>query len=334
MDAGHALHTVNAVNAVNAVIEAGIEAGIEARNLTKRFRATLAVDDISFVVRPGRVTGLVGPNGAGKSTLMRMILGLDVPTSGSVTVGGSRYTDLAEPLRVIGALLDAKAIEPGRSAADHLLWLVQSNGIPRSRVDEVLATVGLSDVAGKKVGTFSLGMHQRLGVAAALLGNPPVLMFDEPINGLDPDGILWIRNILRSLAAEGRTVFLSSHLMSEMAQTADHLIVIGQGRLIADGPLADIVHTSTGRSVLVRAHRITDLGDVLTRSGAEVLRSDGGLTVVGMTSTQIGEAALRAGIALDELTPRNASLEDAFLQLTHDTTDFRALSDAISGEPR
>jgi ABC-2 type transport system ATP-binding protein len=264
-----------------------------------------------------------------------MILGLDIPTAGSVTVAGSRYADLSEPLRVIGALLDAKAVEPGRRAADHLLWLVQSNGIPRSRIDEVLATVGLSDVAGHKVGTFSLGMHQRLGVAAALLGDPPILMFDEPINGLDPDGILWIRNILRSLAAEGRTVFLSSHLMSEMAQTADHLIVIGQGRIIADGPLADIVRTTTGASVFVRARRGGELGDVLAGHGAEVVRSEaGGLTVVGMTSTEIGQAALTAGIALDELTPRNASLEEAFLQLTHDTTDYRALSDALSGDPR
>jgi ABC-2 type transport system ATP-binding protein len=285
---------------------------IEVDSLTKRYRSTVAVDDVSFVVHAGSVTGLVGPNGAGKSTLMRMILGLDVPTAGRVIVAGHRYTDLVAPLTVIGALLDAKAVDPARAAANHLRWLAESNGIGRNRVEVVLEVVGLSDVAGKKVGTFSLGMHQRLGVAAALLGDPPILMFDEPINGLDPDGILWIRNLLRSLAAEGRTVFLSSHVMAEMSQTADNLIVMGQGRVIANAPLRDIV--AAGRDgVVVRSRRLGDLADALARCG---------------------EAALAAGIPLDELTPRHASLEEAFFGLTDDARDFRAIGATTSGGSR
>ena len=215
---------------------------IEAKHLTKRYGKTVAVDEVSFTVQPGRVTGFLGPNGAGKSTTMRMILGLDTPSSGSVLVDGKPYRELTDPLRSVGALLDAKAIVGGRSAANHLTWLADSNGIARRRVSEVLDIVGLSDVAGKRVGTFSLGMNQRLGIAAALLGDPETVMFDEPINGLDPDGILWIRNLMKSLAAEGRTVFLSSHLMSEMAQTADHLLVIGRGRIIADASTEEFIN--------------------------------------------------------------------------------------------
>ena len=222
---------------------------IEARHLTKRYGKTVAVDEVSFVVRPGRVTGFLGPNGAGKSTTMRMILGLDAPSAGSVLIDGKPYGELADPLRSVGALLDAKAIVGGRSAANHLKWLADSNGVPRRRVSEVLDIVGLSDVAGRRVGTFSLGMNQRLGIAAALLGDPHTVMFDEPINGLDPDGILWIRNLMKSLAAEGRTVFLSSHLMSEMAQTADHLLVIGRGRIMADASTDDFVNGHSAATV-------------------------------------------------------------------------------------
>ncbi len=238
---------------------------IEARHLTKHYGKTVAVDDVSFVVRPGRVTGFLGPNGAGKSTTMRMVLGLDAPSAGSVLIDGKPYGELADPLRSVGALLDAKAIVGGRSAANHLKWLADSNGISRRRVGEVLDIVGLSDVAGKRVGTFSLGMNQRLGIAAALLGDPHTVMFDEPINGLDPDGILWIRNLMKSLAAEGRTVFLSSHLMSEMAQTADHLLVIGRGRIMADASTDDFVNGHSAATV--RALEPRELADALTRPG-------------------------------------------------------------------
>ena len=225
---------------------------IEARHLTKHYGKTVAVDDVSFVVQPGRVTGFLGPNGAGKSTTMRMVLGLDAPSSGSVLIDGKPYAELADPLRSVGALLDAKAIVGGRSAANHLMWLADSNGIARRRVGEVLDIVGLSDVAGKRVGTFSLGMNQRLGIAAALLGDPHTVMFDEPINGLDPDGILWIRNLMKSLAFEGRTVFLSSHLMSEMAQTADHLLVVGRGRIMADASTDEFVNGHSAATVRAR----------------------------------------------------------------------------------
>jgi ABC-2 type transport system ATP-binding protein len=232
---------------------------IEARHLTKRYGHTVAVDGASFVVRPGRVTGFLGPNGAGKSTTMRMILGLDAPSSGSVLIDGQPYRELTDPLRSVGALLDAKAIVGGRSAASHLTWLADSNGITRRRVSEVLDIAGLSDIAGQRVGTFSLGMHQRLGIAAALLGDPETVLFDEPINGLDPDGISWIRNLMKSLAAQGRTVFLSSHLMSEMAQTADHLLVIGRGRIIADASTEEFVNRNATPSVRVRAVQQADL---------------------------------------------------------------------------
>jgi ABC-2 type transport system ATP-binding protein len=306
---------------------------IQANGLTKHYGETVAVDEASFTVRPGRVTGFLGPNGAGKSTTMRMILGLDRPTRGTATINGSAYGELPAPLRAVGALLDAKAVDAGRSAANHLLWLADSNRIERRRVDEVLDTVGLSDVAGHRVGTFSLGMNQRLGIASALLGDPGTLIFDEPINGLDPDGILWIRNLMRSLASEGRTVFLSSHLMSEMAQTAEHLIVIGRGRIIADDSVEKIVAGNASSSVKVRAPRQAELADVLVGQGARIERSpDGALTVIGLDSTAIGAAAAAHGIALVELTPEGATLEDAFLELTHHETDYRAASVAGAGQ--
>jgi ABC-2 type transport system ATP-binding protein len=256
---------------------------------------------------------------------MRMILGLDRPTKGTVTVNGSSYAALAAPLRAVGALLDAKAVDGGRSAANHLLWLADSNRIERRRVGEVLDTVGLSDVAGHRVGTFSLGMNQRLGIAAALLGDPETLIFDEPINGLDPDGILWIRNLMKSLAREGRTVFLSSHMMSEMAQTAEHLIVIGRGRIIADASVEAIIAGNTSTSVRVRAVAQAGLATLLAARGAQVAESvDGSLTVTGLESATIGAVAAEHNIALTELTPEGATLEEAFLELTHNETDFRA----------
>jgi ABC-2 type transport system ATP-binding protein len=307
---------------------------IEATHLTKRYGKTVAVNQVSFTVKPGQVTGFLGPNGAGKSTTMRMILGLDAPTSGEVRVDGKPYHQLDDPLRSVGALLDAKAIVGGRSAANHLMWLADSNGIARRRVSEVLGVVGLSDVAGRKVGTFSLGMNQRLGIAAALLGDPETLMFDEPINGLDPEGILWIRNLMKSLASEGRTVFLSSHLMSEMAQTADHLIVIGRGRIIADAGTDEFINRHTASSVRVRAVEQTDLGEALTQRGALIERGpDGTMVVTGMDSAAIGGAASAHDITLVELTPLGSTLEDAYFDLTKDETDYHAgqLVDATKG---
>ena len=298
---------------------------IEAQHLTKRYGKTVAVDDTSFAVRPGRVTGFLGPNGAGKSTTMRMILGLDTPSSGSVLVNGRPYRELTDPLRSVGALLDAKAIVGGRSAASHLAWLADSNGIARRRVTEVLELVGLSDVAGQRVGTFSLGMNQRLGIAAALLGDPETLIFDEPINGLDPDGILWIRNLMKSLAAQGRTVFLSSHLMSEMAQTADHLLVIARGRIIADASTDESVNRNSTPSVRVRALQPADLAAALTRRGAAVERCpDGAMIVTGLDSAAIGGTASAHDITLLELAVHGASLEEAFFELTRDETDYHA----------
>ena len=298
---------------------------IEAQHLTKRYGTTVAVDEASFAVRPGRVTGFLGPNGAGKSTTMRMILGLDTPSSGSVLVNGKPYRDLTDPLRSVGALLDAKAIVGGRSAASHLAWLADSNGIARRRVTEVLGMVGLSDVAGKRIGTFSLGMNQRLGIAAALLGDPETLMFDEPINGLDPDGIVWIRNLMKSLAAQGRTVFLSSHLMSEMAQTADHLLVIARGRIIADASTDEFVNRNSTASVRVRALQPADLAAALTRRGALVERCpDGAMIVTGLDSAAIGAVASADDITLLELAVHGASLEEAFFELTRDETDYHA----------
>ena len=298
---------------------------IEVQHLTKRFGKTVAVDEVSFVVHPGRVTGFLGPNGAGKSTTMRMILGLDTPSSGSVQVNGSSYRDLHDPLRSVGALLDAKAIVGGRSAANHLTWLADSNGIDRRRVSNVLDIVGLGDVADQRVQTFSLGMSQRLGIAAALLGDPDTLIFDEPINGLDPDGIVWIRNLMKNLAAEGRTVFLSSHLMSEMAQTADHLLVIAQGRIIADAGTDEFINQNAAPSVRVRAVQQTALADALTLHGGVVeAAADGALLVTGLDCLAIGGVANENDITLYELAAPRATLEQAFFELTRDATDYRA----------
>ena len=298
---------------------------IEAQHLTKRYRKTTAVDEVSFVVQPGRVTGFLGPNGAGKSTTMRMVLGLDTPSSGQVRVNGKPYAQLADPLRSVGALLDAKAIVGSRSAANHLKWLADSNGIDRRRVSEVLDIVGLSDVAGKPVRTFSLGMNQRLGIAAALIGDPETVMFDEPVNGLDPDGIGWIRNLMKSLASEGRTVFLSSHLMSEMAQTADHLLVIARGRIIADASTDEFVNRNSAPSVRVRALEASDLADTLTQRGALVeIAPDGSMVVTGLDAAAVGGAASAHGITLLELAPQVSSLEEAFFDLTRDETDYHA----------
>jgi ABC-2 type transport system ATP-binding protein len=297
---------------------------IEVRGLTKRYGATVAVDDLSFDVLPGRVTGFLGPNGAGKSTTMRTILGLDAPSSGEVRVQGRRYRQLIWPLHDVGALLDANAVHGGRSAGSHLWCIAKSNGIGKQRVAEVLAMTGLKSVAGKRVGGFSLGMKQRLGIAAALLGDPPVLMFDEPVNGLDPEGIAWIRRLMQSLAAEGRTVFVSSHLMSEMALTASHVVVIGRGRLIADVPISDFVRSGSGGDVLVRSPRGTDLTAILTAAGGNVVpEPDGGLSVTGLDAPSIAGIAAEHGIAVHELATRAASLEEAYMEMTADSVEYR-----------
>jgi ABC-2 type transport system ATP-binding protein len=296
---------------------------IEAQLLTKRYGPTLAVDNLSFEVRPGRVTGFLGPNGAGKTTTMRLVLGLDAPSSGTVTVNGRRFGEHRFPMHEVGALLDAQARQPARSAYEHLHWLAASNRIGRRRVDEVLALVGLSDVARRRAGTFSLGMNQRLGIAAALLGDPGVLMFDEPVNGLDPEGIVWIRNLLRDLAAEGRTVFVSSHLMSEMARTAEQLIVIGRGRLIADATVEEI--TSRAASwVKVRSPQLAELSALIRTAGGSIRTDDGAINVSGMTAAAIGDLAAAQSIAVHELTPERASLEEAFFELTEDSVDYHA----------
>ncbi|MFG1697021.1 ABC transporter ATP-binding protein [Nonomuraea sp. NPDC049309] len=291
---------------------------ITATNLSKRYGDTVAVDDLSFTVEPGRVTGFLGPNGAGKSTTMRMILGLDHPSGGSALVGGRPYAELRHPLRTIGALLDAKAVHGGRSARNHLLAIAQSNGIPARRVEEVLETVGLGGVARRRVGGFSLGMAQRLGIAAALLGDPEILMFDEPVNGLDPDGILWIRTLMRDLAAEGRTVFVSSHLMSEMAQTADHLIVIGKGRLIADTSVAEFIGRSSQGYVRVRSPRLAEVAELIK---VGELHHDH-LRVAAMSTLEIGTLTARVGLPLEELTYVQPSLEAAYMELTKDSLEY------------
>jgi ABC-2 type transport system ATP-binding protein len=298
---------------------------IEARGLTKRYGAKLAVDDLSFTVRPGVVTGFLGPNGAGKSTTMRMILGLDAPTRGSVTVNGKPYRQHPAPLREVGALLDARSVHPGRSAHHHLLAIAQTCGIGRSRVDEVIDAVGLREVARRRAGGFSLGMGQRLGIAAALLGDPHTVILDEPVNGLDTEGIRWMRSLLRDLAAEGRTVFVSSHLMSEMALTAEHLIVIGRGRLIADTGMREFIAGAARDAVRVRSTDQDALAALLRPRAAEVSPDrDGALTVSGLTTDQVGRAAAAAGITLLELTARQASLEEAFIDMTSDAVEFRA----------
>ncbi|MGE0227615.1 MAG: ABC transporter ATP-binding protein [Dehalococcoidia bacterium] len=295
---------------------------IELKNLSKRYGDTFAVDGLSFAVAPGRVTGFLGPNGAGKSTTMRMILGLDAPTSGEVTVNGRAYRDVPAPMREVGALLDAKGIQGGRSARNHLRWIARAAGLPASRVDEVLELVGLRDVANRKAGGFSLGMSQRLGIATALLGNPGTLILDEPVNGLDPDGIRWIRSLLQHLASEGRTILLSSHLMSEMEETADHVVVIGRGRLIADTAIAAFTQRSSGSHVRVVSPCATDLGPLLEEAGAVVTSQDGALVVTGMETPQIAGIASHHGIEIHELSLRRATLEEAFMELTHDSLDY------------
>jgi ABC-2 type transport system ATP-binding protein len=298
---------------------------IEAHGLTKCYGERAAVTDLSFTVRPGMVTGFLGPNGAGKSTTMRMILGLDAPTSGSVTVNGKHYAEHRAPLHEVGAMLEARAIHTGRTAYNHLLALAATTGIPRSRVDEVVDVVGLREVARKRVGGFSLGMGQRLGIASALLGDPATLVLDEPVNGLDPEGVLWIRTLLKDLASEGRTVLLSSHLMSEMALTAEHLIVIGRGRLIADTSVEEFVRGAAGGSVRVRTDGAEQLRRLLAGPDVSVASLERTvLEVSGLTSDRIGRIAADAGIALAELTPQQASLEEAFMELTRDAVEFQA----------
>jgi ABC-2 type transport system ATP-binding protein len=302
---------------------------IELHRLTKRFGRVTAVDDLSFTVRPGHVTGFLGPNGAGKTTTMRIILGLATPTSGNALVVGRRYQQIVRPLRDVGSLLDATAVPGGRTAYDHLLALALSNGIGRSRVRQVLELVGLSAVVTHRVGGFSLGMKQRLGIAAALLGDPPVLIFDEPVNGLDTDGVRWIRLLLRQLAAGGHTVLMSSHLMSETALAADHLIIIGRGRLLADTPTDRLTKSSTRADVLVRSPRATELAALLTAAGGAVAAEDGGgLAVTGLDTPAIADLAAAHGIAVHELVPRQPTLEQAYLDLTAASTDYRAAARA------
>lgn len=298
---------------------------IELHELTKRYGETLAVDGLSFQVPQGVVTGFLGPNGAGKSTTMRMILDLDRPTSGRVTVDGKRYDQLNEPLKYIGALLEAKAVHPGRRAYDHLLWLAQSNRIPTTRVNEVLSLVGLSSVARKRSRSFSLGMSQRLGIASALLGDPEILMFDEPVNGLDPEGILWIRNLMKGLAHEGRTVFVSSHLMSEMALTADHLVVIGKGRLLSNLSMAEFIKQNSRSAVRVRTPHVEQLLTALSGIGLRAEPGpDGSYEIEDGDLAHIGDLAAAHGVTLHELSAQQASLEEAFMQMTADSVEYHA----------
>ena len=298
---------------------------IEVRGLTKRYGAKIAVDDLTFGIEPGKVTGFLGPNGAGKTTTMRCILGLDYADKGTVTVDGKVYPDLAYPMREVGALLDAKAVHGGRSAYNHLLCLAQTNNLPRRRVGEVLELVGLTEVARKRSKGFSLGMSQRLGIAATMLGDPKVLMFDEPVNGLDPEGILWIRNLMKALASEGRTVFVSSHLMSEMEYTADHLIVIGRGKLIADCSMSEFISRSSGASVRVRTPMADELIKAVTAQGAVAATGDeDAVEVRGMTAAEVGDIAFEQAIRLHELATVRASLEEAFMELTASSVEYRA----------
>ena len=313
---------------------------IEVRDLSKRYGDTLAVDGLTFDVKPGIVTGFLGPNGAGKSTTMRIMLGLDAPTSGHVTIDGRSYRDIPAPMQEIGSLLDAKAIQGGRSAHNHLLWVAQAAGLPGSRVGEVLDAVGLSDVAKRKVDGFSLGMSQRLGIATALLGNPRTLLFDEPVNGLDPEGIIWIRNLMKRLASEGRTVLVSSHLMSEMEDTAEHVVVIGRGRLIADTSIREFITTSSGNHVRVISPSAPALRAALEAQGATV-EPDGETTLIvaNMEPAQVGEIAAANHFVLHELSPQRASLEEAFIELTRDSVEYHsggaevAPATAASGGP-
>jgi ABC-2 type transport system ATP-binding protein len=305
---------------------------IEARGLTKRYGGTLAVDHLSFSVEPGRITGFLGPNGAGKTTTMRLILGLDRPTGGTVTVNGKPFGQLARPMHEVGALLDAKAMHGGRSAYNHLLCLAQTNNLPRRRVGEVLELVGLSEVARKRSKGFSLGMGQRLGIAAALLGDPAILMFDEPVNGLDPEGILWIRNLMKALAAEGRTVFVSSHLMSEMEHTAEHLLVIGRGKLIADCTVAEFIAQNSSGTVRVRTPQQDVLAKAVAAAGGTVHDDgDGVLVVQGLAAGRVGDIAFDNGVRLHELAPAHASLEEAFMELTASSVEFHAGLPGVPG---
>jgi len=307
---------------------------IEVVGVTKRYGSTVAVDNLSFAVPDGRVTGFLGPNGAGKSTTMRLILGLDAPSAGWITVNGRPYRERRFPLHEVGALLEAKAVHPGRSARNHLRWLAESNGIRRSRVDQVLEQVGLSSVARKRSGTFSLGMSQRLGIAAALLGDPDVLLLDEPVNGLDPEGIQWVRRLLRSLAAEGRTVFVSSHLMSEMALTADHLIVIGRGRLIADASVGEVIAQASANHVRIVSPQASALGALITAAGASVEpEAEDVLIVTGLDCRDVGIIASGAGLTLYELSPQEASLEEAFMEMTRDSADYLGDVAVPAGSP-
>jgi ABC-2 type transport system ATP-binding protein len=301
---------------------------IEARGLTKDYGEKRAVDDLTFSVQPGIVTGFLGPNGSGKSTTMRLALGLDRPTKGTVTVNGKPYREHAAPLNEVGALLEARSVHTGRSAYNHLLALAQTHGIPRRRVDELIEMVGLQEVARKRVGQFSLGMGQRLGIAAALLGDPHTLLLDEPVNGLDPEGIQWIRNLLRGLAAEGRTIFVSSHLMSEMSLTADHVIVIGRGRLIADLGVDELVRRASKKVVRVRSPQASELAALLAGPDVTVSQDTGAIEVIGLSAEQIGETAAAHRIVLHELAPQQASLEEAFMELTREDVEFHATAPA------
>jgi ABC-2 type transport system ATP-binding protein len=302
---------------------------IEAKNLTKRYGDKTAVRDLSFTVEPGRVTGFLGPNGAGKSTTMRLLVGLDRPQHGDATIGGKHYKDIPQPLRVVGALLEARAIHTGRSAYNHLLCLAQTQGIGKKRVDEVIDLVGLGEVARKRAGGFSLGMGQRLGIAAALLGDPSVLILDEPVNGLDPEGIVWIRNLMKRLAAEGRTVFVSSHLMNEMAVTAEHLIVIGRGELIANCSTEEFIERSTEKMVVVRSPDAEGLAAAIAAEGGKVT-ADGVdlLTVANLEAARVGQLAAAGGFVLHELTPRRGSLEEAFMELTRESVEYGSVAAA------
>jgi ABC-2 type transport system ATP-binding protein len=299
---------------------------IEVRNLTKQYGDKVAVDDLTFDVRPGIVTGFLGPNGAGKSTTMRMILGLDRPTKGSATINGRAFATSPAPMHEVGALLDAKDVHGGRSAYRHLQSLAQTNGISSNRVDEVLAQTGLSSVAKQRIGGFSLGMFQRLGIAAAMLGDPRVLIFDEPVNGLDPEGILWIRRFMKSLAAEGRTVLVSSHLMSEMALTADHLIVIGRGRLLADVSIREFLEAGSARKVRVRSPQLPALARLLDQRGAIIVENDGALEIQGIAREEIGNLAAANEVTIHELWEDRASLEEAFMEMTHESVEYQAVA--------
>ena len=310
---------------------------IDATNLTKRYGEKAAVDNLTFTVKPGVITGFLGPNGSGKSTTMRLILGLDAPSEGTVTVAGKAYRDFSAPLHEVGALLEARSVHTGRSAYHHLLALAQTHGIPRSRVKELISLVGLDGVARKRAGQFSVGMGQRLGIAAALLGDPEVMILDEPINGLDPEGIRWIRDLLKGLAAEGRTVFLSSHLMSEMAVTADHLIIIGRGRVIRDIGLSEFVDESSNNIVRVRSPQAVQLRDAILGPDVRVASHEPSvLEIDGLTAEQVGDAAATHGLVLHELVPERVSLEEAFMDLTREETEFRTtpIENAIADNDR